>query len=156
LMKTIMGLIVPTNGQVRTGGVDVTRQPVHTRIGQGVVYLPEGRGIFRSLSVRENIALSASKDMSADVAISLAAEAFPQLGTRMRQIAATLSGGEQQMLAMVQAYLSKPKLLLVDEPSFGLAPRIVDAIFEFLRKVNENGSAVLLVDQFADLAVEMS
>ncbi len=115
----------------------------------------EGRGVFRSLTVRENIVMQARKGEE-QIAIGRACQAFPILGSRINQIAGTMSGGEQQMLAMAAAYVREPKLILVDEASLGLAPLIVDQIFGFMERMATEGSALLLVDQFATRALQLA
>jgi branched-chain amino acid transport system ATP-binding protein len=152
LLKTVAGLLPLTHGHVILAGEDLGGVPAHRRQNLGLCYIPEGRGIFPSLTVRENLLLQASSKDSRD-AVESAVAIFPVLGKRLSQIAGTLSGGEQQMLAMSQAYIQHPRLLLVDEASMGLAPKIVDAIFEFLLTVNRRGTAVLLVDQFVGRAL---
>jgi branched-chain amino acid transport system ATP-binding protein len=117
--------------------------------------VPEGRGVFRSLSVRENLVMQAKRGHERE-AIDRAADAFPVLYERLNQSAGTLSGGEQQMLAMASSYVRNPKLILVDEASLGLAPVIVDQVFSFLRQVTSEGAALLIVDQFVTRALEMA
>ncbi|WP_236795458.1 ABC transporter ATP-binding protein [Amycolatopsis sp. GM8] len=155
LLKTIAGFIEASDGKIAMEGVPLTGLKPHVRRRRGLCYIPEGRGIFRSLSVRENLALQAPSGNERR-AVELAVEAFPALASRMSQLAGTLSGGEQQMLAMAQAYVVQPRVLLVDEASLGLAPKIVDAIFEFLVSVNQRGTAVLLVDQFVSRALQLA
>jgi branched-chain amino acid transport system ATP-binding protein len=155
LLKTLSGLLPAAKGQVQLGDDDVTNLAPHLRQRKGLCYIPEGRGIFRSLTVRQNLILQTTPKHE-DEALGLALEAFPLLQSRLSQIAGTLSGGEQQMLAMSQAYISHPDLLLVDEPSLGLAPTVVDRIFEFLQTINAQGTAVLLVDQFVGLALQLA
>ncbi|ONH26422.1 ABC transporter ATP-binding protein [Pseudofrankia asymbiotica] len=155
LLKTIAGLIQPSQGTISLGEKDVTKLRPHARRRENLCYIPEGRGIFRSMTVRENLRLQSTSSDIGEV-VDLATEAFPVLGKRLRQTAGTLSGGEQQMLAMAQAYIERPAMLLVDEASLGLAPRIVDTIFEFLVSVNKRGTAVLLVDQFIEQALSMA
>jgi branched-chain amino acid transport system ATP-binding protein len=125
------------------------------RAHRGVCYIPEGRGVFRSLTVRENLVMQ-SPPGGQDQAIERAREAFPILGERLGQTAGTLSGGEQQMLAVAQAYVREPRLILVDEASLGLAPMVVSTIFDFLKSVNERGASLLLVDQFVARALDMA
>ena len=155
LLKTICGLIDPTAGCVLLDGNDVTRQPAHRRQEQGLCYIPEGRGIFRSLTVRENLRLQAASGHE-EQAIEVAVEAFPVLGKRLGQRAGTMSGGEQQMLALAQAYVGAHHVILVDEPSLGLAPRVVDEVFSFLELVKSRGASLLVVDQFAHRVLEMA
>lgn len=156
LLKTVAGLIRPTKGTLWLDGEDVTRSGAYRRARRGVCTVPEGRGVFRSLTVRENLVLQSDKGTESE-AIERAVTAFPILGERISQQAGTLSGGQQQMLSMAQAYVRKPRLILVDEASLGLAPVLVDVIFSFLQNVTrEDGVALLIVDQFAKRALEMA
>ena len=155
LLKTVAGLLLPTDGRVLLGGDDVTSLRPNRRNQRGLCLIPEGRGIFRSLTVRDNLVLQSVKGTEAE-SIARAVEAFPVLGERLGQLAGTLSGGQQQMLAMASAYVRSPSLILVDEASLGLAPIVVDAIFEFLEDVTRAGAALLLVDQFVTRALEMA
>ena len=122
--------------------------PPHRRAGGGLVHVPEGRGVYRNLTVEENLTMQAPPKRAKE-AIEQAAGVFPVLGRRLAQRAGTLSGGGQQMLSLSAAYLRRPELVLVDEPSLGLAPIVVDVVFEFLEKVKQQQTALLLVDQFA-------
>ena len=155
LLKTASGLIRPTAGRIHLGGEDVTTTAPHERARRGLCHIPEGRGIFRSLSVRENLVLQSSSKTDDD-ATEKALTVFPILKERLRQIAGTLSGGEQQMLALTRAYLSDPRLVLVDEASLGLAPLVVDEIFEFLANTASRGTALLIVDQFVIRALSLA
>jgi branched-chain amino acid transport system ATP-binding protein len=155
LLRTVSGLIRPTAGHVLLDGVDVTGSRAHQRTGRGLRHIPEGRGVFRSLTVRENLGLQAERGREGE-AVERAIAAFPILGQRLKQVAGTLSGGQQQMLAMAGAYVRSPKLILVDEASLGLAPLIVDEIFQFLRGLAESGVSLLVVDQFVVRALEIS
>src|SRR5439155_9156112 len=136
------GLLRPSHGRILLDGRDVTRASPSQRVGMGLCHLIEGRGIFPSLTVRENLALFAPKGKEA-VAFEEAAGAFPILGERRKQQAGTLSGGEQQMLALARAYVSRPRVVLVDEASLGLAPLIVDSIFPFLERLAQEVIALL-------------
>lgn len=157
MLKAICGLLPVRAGQVCMVGEDITHVRPHRRADRGLCYIPEGRGIFRSLTVKENLVMQASPGRrAAEEAIALAVDAFPVLGRRLGQTAETLSGGEQQMLAVTQAYVRQPKLILVDEASFGLAPKIVGEIFDFLSRATKMGAALLLVDQFVERALEMA
>jgi branched-chain amino acid transport system ATP-binding protein len=156
LLKTVSGLLKPTSGSVHLEGHNVTAEAPNRRTRRGLCHIPEGRGIFRSLSVRENIRLQVLPGVDVADAVERAAAAFPILGQRLDQRAGTLSGGQQQMLAMTRAYLSSPKLVLVDEASLGLAPLIVEEIFEFLQQIAAQGAALLIVDQFVDRALALS
>ncbi len=155
LLRTISGFVRPTSGSVRLFGTDMTRTPAYRRFAAGLCHVPEGRGVFRSLSVRDNLLLQAPRGAEKEV-IDRACDTFPALAARLRQSAGTLSGGEQQMLAMAAAYARNPALILVDEASLGLAPLVVDQIFAFLARVAADGSALLIVDQFADRALAMA
>ena len=157
LLKTVSGLLKPTRGTIEVDGHDVTALPPNKRTAHGVCHIPEGRAIYRRLTVRENLIMQAVKGEE-ERAMELAAAAFPRLGERMSQQAGTLSGGEQQMLAMARAYVREQKLILVDEASLGLAPLLVDAIFAFLQNqlVQERGASLLIVDQFVHRALDMA
>lgn len=152
LLRVASGLIVPVSGRVSLFGQDVTGQDTATLARKGLCHVPEGRGIFPSLTVRENLRLSAYKADEAD-AIERAVTAFPALRTRMKQIAGSLSGGEQQMLAISRAYISNPQVVLVDEASMGLAPIVVDALFEFLERIE---ASLLLVEQYVTRALKLA
>lgn len=156
LLKTISGLIKPTDGYVYLGGTDVTEMSPSQRARLGLCHIPEGRGIFRRLTVKQNLLLQSAKGEE-EKAIALASEAFPILGKRINQQAGTLSGGEQQMLAMARTYVRDQRFILVDEASLGLAPLLVDSIFEFLhRLVQERKVSLLIVDQFVQRALTMA
>ncbi|HVW35559.1 MAG TPA: ABC transporter ATP-binding protein [Acidimicrobiia bacterium] len=154
LLKTAAGLIRPYGGSITLAGEDATGWPPHQRAAAGVCYVPEGRGIFRELSVRDNLRLQAPPGLR-DV-VETATDAFPVLGRRLDQRAGTLSGGEQQMLALAHAWLSSPKLVLVDEVSLGLAPKLVDQIFEYLHQLATQGVALLLVEQYVSRALDLA
>ena len=155
LLRAVSGLLPIRSGTVSIVGTDVTNTDAHIRARRGMCLVPEGRGIFRGLTVRENLALQVDKGQERD-AIERAVEAFPILGERLNQRAALLSGGQQQMLAMSAAYLGNPRLVLVDEASLGLAPIVLDEIFDFLRKITDNGAALLIVDQFMNRALSIA
>jgi branched-chain amino acid transport system ATP-binding protein len=155
LLKTISGVLKPTAGSIELFGHDVTRLSPNKRAALGLCHIPEGRGIFRSLTVRENLMMQSVPGTEA-ASIERAAEVFPILGKRIGQTAGTLSGGEQQMLAMARAYIRDPKLILVDEASLGLAPLVVDSIFDFIQRLAERGTALLIVDQFVARALDMA
>jgi branched-chain amino acid transport system ATP-binding protein len=152
LLRVASGLIRPVSGRIFLHGHDVTGQDTATLTRKGLCHIPEGRGIFPSLSVRENLRLSAPKTDEA-ASIERAVEAFPQLGRRLKQAAGSLSGGEQQMLAISRAYISNPQIVLVDEASMGLAPIVVDALFEFLSRIE---AALLLVEQYVTRALKLA
>ncbi|MET7391969.1 ABC transporter ATP-binding protein [Dactylosporangium sp. NPDC005572] len=147
-LRVASGLMRPTGGQVLVDGVDVTKYSAARRAKGGMCHIPEGRGVYRNLTVRENLLMQATSSSPKET-IEIAASVFPRLGERLTQKAGTLSGGEQQMLALSAAYVANPKLVLVDEPSLGLAPIIVDVVFDFLKTLREKDVALLLVDQYA-------
>jgi branched-chain amino acid transport system ATP-binding protein len=155
LLRAACGFLPASAGSVHLFGEDVTRLAPHRRFAKGLCLIPEGRGIFRSLTVRENLAMQARRGDETD-AIERAAAAFPILRERPSQVAGTLSGGQQQMLAMAAAYVRDPRLVLVDEASLGLAPLVVDQIFESLQALTKQGSSLLIVDQFATRALAMA
>ena len=155
LLRTAAGLLRPMAGRVRLAGVDVTGRRPHQLARAGLCHLPEGRGIFPSLSVAENLLLAAPKGGRAG-AVEVVAEKFPALRSRDRQLAGSLSGGEQQMLALARAFLTEPAVVVVDEPSLGLSPIVVDQIFESLEAVVHSGTAVLLVEQYVDRALALA
>jgi branched-chain amino acid transport system ATP-binding protein len=155
VLRTACGLLRPTSGRVLIDGADVTNWPADRRARAGIGYVPEGRGIFRNLTVRQNIRLQAMA-ITVDEALDRAVSAFPVLGGRMNQVAGTLSGGEQQMLALARAYVERPRFLLLDEVSMGLAPIVVDQIFGFLRTLASQGTGLLLVEQYVTRALELA
>jgi len=147
LLRVAAGLIKPMSGRVVLNGRDVTGRKPYYMSRQGLCNLPEGRGIFPSLTVRDNLILQSPRGKE-NATIERAAEAFPALAGRMKQLAGSLSGGEQQMLALVRTFASDPKIVVVDEASLGLAPIIVDRIFETLAQIVATGVSVLLVEQY--------
>jgi len=155
LLRTISGFVRPRKGSILLFGEDITNMSPHKRFQRGLCLVPEGRGVFRSLTVRENLVMQSVRGQESE-AVDRAAAAFPLLKERLRSQAGTLSGGQQQMLAMAAAYVREPRLLLVDEASFGLAPIIVDEIFASLQRVAASGAALLMVDQFAERALQMA
>lgn len=158
-LATICGLMRPRTGSVRYMGNDIARDQTHELVGRGLVMAPEGRGIFPNLTVDENLRIGAyARRDKAAVASDLAHayEVFPRLAERKRQKGGTLSGGEQQMLAIGRALMSAPRLLLLDEPSLGLAPLIVQTIFETIDRINKQGVTILLVEQNANIALKHS
>jgi branched-chain amino acid transport system ATP-binding protein len=154
-LRAVSGFLPATAGTVKMGGDDITKTRADKRFAAGLCHVPEGRGVFRGLTVRENIVMQSVKSEEKQ-AIDRAAEAFPILGERLQQRAGTLSGGQQQMLAMAVAYVRNPSLVLVDEASLGLAPIIVDDIFAFLERRTLEGASLLIVDQFVHRALQMS
>jgi branched-chain amino acid transport system ATP-binding protein len=158
-LKAISGILAPASGRVFYAGNEVTGQPAYSLVERGLALVPEGRQVFGRLTVQENLRMGAyARRDAARVKIDLQRvyELFPRLHERRTQTAGTLSGGEQQMVAIGRALMSAPKLLLLDEPSMGLAPLMVQRIFETIRKVAEEGVTVLLVEQNAKLALEIS
>ena len=154
LLRVASGLLRPTAGTMTLDGVDVTSHRPHQLAGRGVCHVPEGRGVFPSLTVRENLSLQAGS--GGKDGLAKAVEAFPRLGERLSQTAGTLSGGEQQMLALARSYIADPKVMLLDEVSMGLAPKIVDEIFEFLGRVAHEGASLLLVEQYVTRALALA
>jgi branched-chain amino acid transport system ATP-binding protein len=147
LLRAATGVIKPVRGRVALNGADVTGRKPYYMARRGLCHLPEGRGIFPSLSVRENLLLQSPKG-SEQESIAKAVSSFPVLGQRLTQTAGSLSGGEQQMLALARTVLTEPRVVVVDEPSLGLAPRIVDRIFATLQKIAESGTSILIVEQY--------
>ena len=152
LLRAAGGLLGPREGTVTVGGTDVTTRRPHRRAAAGLCLVPEGRGIFSRLTVRENLALFAPAGSKQDC-FDIALEAFPVLGRRLKQEAGKMSGGEQQMLALTRCFMTSPKVVLLDEVSMGLAPLIVDQIFEALRKLAATGTSLLLVEQYVGHAL---
>ncbi len=158
-LRTITGLVKPKSGTLLYQDQDIRKTEVHKFVSQGLVMVPEGRGIFPKLTVLENLDMGAfyrndKAQIQADIEYVMTL--FPRLKERAKQLAGTLSGGEQQMVAMGRAILSKPKLLLLDEPSMGLAPIIVQQIFDIIQTVHNEGVTILLVEQNAKLALQIS
>jgi len=155
-LRTISGLIHAREGMVRLGGNNITRLAAHDVVAAGVGHVPEGRGIFPRLTVRENLEMGAYTVNSAAAVRQRMEEVFtlfPRLEERVEQKGGTLSGGEQQMLATGRGMMLKPKILLMDEPSMGLAPVLVDAIFDVITRMNKDGTTILLVEQNALMAL---
>ena len=159
LIKTVMGLVKPTSGQILYNGEDITHIPAHKRAGMGIGYVPEGRRVFGKLTVEENLQMGAYelKD-KAQIAknIEMVYGIFPRLGERAKQLASTMSGGEQQMLAIGRALMLNPKMLLIDEVSMGLMPIMVNTCFEVIKKLNDEGITVLVVEQNANKALKIA
>jgi branched-chain amino acid transport system ATP-binding protein len=158
-LNCISGMVPATRGQVRFDGEDITNLAVDQIVARGVVQVPEGRAIFPSLSVAENVELGAwlyrrDKRLRADM--SRVYELFPRLAQRARQFAGTLSGGEQQMLMIGRALMARPRLLMLDEPSLGLSPVLVDQVFDIIQRINADGISILLVEQNARIALRTS
>jgi branched-chain amino acid transport system ATP-binding protein len=157
-LNTISGILRPRTGSVRLDGNDLATVAPHKIVALGVVQVPEGRRTFSRLTVEENLRMggyTVSKK-EVDEGVARAYEMFPRLRERRGQVAGTLSGGEQQMLAMGRALMSKPKLLLLDEPSMGLAPVLVDGIFDTIRKLHAEGTTILLIEQNARMALQVA
>jgi len=155
-MRMASGLLRPEKGRVVLDGDDVTSAPPSRRARLGICHVMEGRSIFPSLSVGENLMLEGPRTMPRAEVLERTHEAFPQLAGRHKQIAGTLSGGEQQMLALMRAYLTDPRVVLVDEASLGLAPVIVDRIFAFLERIARDGVSLLIVEQYVSRAVALA
>jgi branched-chain amino acid transport system ATP-binding protein len=156
-LKALAGLLKPAGGTILYNGADVTGLPAFRLVQQGLSLVPEGRGVFGRLTVAENLAMGAYTRRDADIDSDLdrAFALFPRLAERRAQLAGTMSGGEQQMLAIARALMSRPRLLLLDEPSMGLAPAVVQKIFETIRTIAAGGVTLLLVEQNAKLALEV-
>ncbi len=158
-LHTVTGLISPKNGHVLFEGKDITKVPAHKIVSMGMAHVPEGRRVFAELSVYENLKMGAytRKDKNEiEESLKNVYKRFPRLEERRNQMAGTLSGGEQQMLVMGRALMSKPKLILMDEPSMGLSPIMVNEIFDIIRSVSESGTTVLLVEQNAKKALSIA
>jgi branched-chain amino acid transport system ATP-binding protein len=155
-LRTVSGLLHPREGRVILNGEDITHAPAHNLVYKGIAMVPEGRGIFAKMSVLENLEMGAyhrndSQGIQSD--LEWVFTLLPRLKEREKQVAGTLSGGEQQMLATARALMSKPSVLLLDEPSMGLAPVLVEAIFDTIETINKEGTTVLLVEQNATMAL---
>ncbi|MCZ7565986.1 MAG: ABC transporter ATP-binding protein [Burkholderiales bacterium] len=158
-LKAVCGLVYPRAGRVYYDGDDITGTPSHRPVARGLAMVPEGRGIFRQLTVEENLAMGAfvrgdRQGVRRD--LEQVFELFPRLAERRTQSGGTLSGGEQQMLAIGRAMMSRPKLLLLDEPSMGLAPLLVQRIFQTVQEISREGVTILLIEQNARLALEIA
>ncbi len=158
-MQSIMGLIPAKSGSVTYNGTDITRMPSHKIVHLGMTQVPEGRRVFQELTVYENLLMGAYTEKNkAEIKRSMEEiyEWFPRLNERKKQIAGTLSGGEQQMLAMGRAMMSHPELLMLDEPSMGLSPLLVDQVFDIIQNFQKNGTTILLVEQNAGKSLAIS
>ncbi|MBQ3531666.1 MAG: ABC transporter ATP-binding protein [Oscillospiraceae bacterium] len=158
-MQSVIGLIPKKSGTVVYDGEDITKTPCHKIVHLGMSQVPEGRRIFQELTVYENLlmgAYSKKKDDKFDEDLENVYKRFPRLAERKNQIAGTLSGGEQQMLAMGRALMSHPKLLMLDEPSMGLSPLLVDEVFDIIKDINKDGTTILLVEQNAGKSLAIS
>jgi branched-chain amino acid transport system ATP-binding protein len=155
LLRVAAGLLEVDSGQVILNDADVTGQQPHARAQAGLCLIPEGRGVFPDLSVRENLRLQCAPELEPELDDRVA-DAFPRLGQRMSQRAGTLSGGEQQMLSLARCHLTQANIVLLDEVSMGLAPLIVDEIFEFIHRLRSSGVALLIVEQYVQRALEIA
>ena len=157
-LQTVSGLLRSRTGSIEFNGENISHVPAHKLVYKGLAQVPEGRRIFLQMSVEENLEMGAFTQKSAgiDADIESVYEQFPRLRERKKQIAGTLSGGEQQMLAMGRALMSHPKLLMLDEPSMGLAPILVEQIFDIIRQLHKNGTTILLVEQNAQMALSVA
>jgi len=158
-LKAISGLVPPSSGEIRLEGNRIDRAPAHSIVEMGIAQIPEGRRLWPGLSVQENLELGAyipaARAVRAET-MEWVFQLFPLLRKRRSQLAGTLSGGEQQMLAIGRGLLSRPKLLILDEPSLGLAPLLVDEVFETIQKINGEGMTILLVEQNVNVALAIS
>jgi len=155
-LRMASGLLRPQTGRVLLDGKDVTKLNPYQRARRGLCHVFEGRGVFPSLTVRENLVMQIPPGGKESTVVERAFEAFPALAKRKRQVAGTLSGGEQQMLSLVRAYVSEPRVVLVDEASLGLAPLVVDRIFEFLASVATSQVSLLIVEQYVNRALALA
>ena len=157
-LNTIAGLLKPKTGTITFEGKNINNMTAHGMVSLGMALCPEGRRIFQQMTVKENLEMGGFSRKPAEIAPSIEEmfERFPRLKEREKQIAGTLSGGDQQMLAMARALMSKPKLLMLDEPSMGLAPILVEQIFDIIRELHEAGTTILLVEQNAQMALSVA
>ncbi|MBQ6233140.1 MAG: ABC transporter ATP-binding protein [Clostridia bacterium] len=157
-LNTIVGLLRPRQGTVELNGMNINGISASKMVSRGLSLCPEGRRIFQQMTVRENLEMGAYSRPAAEIAESLEEmfQRFPRLKEREKQIGGTLSGGEQQMLTMARALMSRPRLLMLDEPSMGLAPILVEQIFEIIKELHESGVTILLVEQNAQMALQVA
>lgn len=158
IMNTLTGIVTASSGTITFLGENITRVPSHKIVAKGLTQVPEGRRIFAQMTVEENLQMGAylRKDKNISNDFKMVYDKFPRLKERKNQLAGTLSGGEQQMLAMGRALMSNPKLLLMDEPSMGLSPILVNEIFDIIKEINKDGVTVLLVEQNANKALSIA
>ena len=158
ILKTVSGLLTSRTGSIEFMGETLAHVPAHKIVPKGLALVPEGRQVFLQMTVEENLEMGAFTRPNSEIADSIADvyQRFPRLKERRKQIAGTLSGGEQQMLAMGRALMSKPSLLMLDEPSMGLAPILVEQIFDIIRELNDHGTTILLVEQNAQMALSVA
>ncbi len=157
ILKTVSGLMHPRSGSITFCGEDITHQDAYKLLRHGLAHVPEGRRIFQQMTVQENLEMGAYINKGAsEKDLEMVFDYFPRLKERRRQIAGTLSGGEQQMLAMSRALMSHPKLMMLDEPSMGLAPLLVDQIFAIIKELHRSGTTILLVEQNARKALQVA
>ncbi|HGJ66436.1 TPA: ABC transporter ATP-binding protein [bacterium] len=159
LLRTISGLIKPNSGSINFNGTEITGIPPHKIASMGISHVPEGRGIFQNLTVMENLHLATSSWKTKgdfNVQLDRVFKLFPRLSERKKQLAGTLSGGEQQMLAMGRGLIMQGKVMLLDEPSMGLAPNLVEMIFQVIKQIHDDGTTILLVEQNAHKAVAIA
>ena len=156
-LKTISGLMHPKSGSIQFCDKDITHMEAYRLVSQGLAHVPEGRHIFLQMTVQENLEMGAfTSKGNFDAALDHVFSLFPRLKERRKQVGGTLSGGEQQMLAMGRAMMSEPKLLMLDEPSMGLAPILVEQIFDIIRELHKSGATILLVEQNAQMALQVA
>lgn len=159
-LKTISGLVIPNKGRIFFEGNDITGMKPHEIVKKGIIHIPEGRHIFPNLTVKENLIMSSSSRNVTKAKfyeeMTNALQSFKVLKERENQLAGTLSGGEQQMLAIVRGMLQAPKLLMLDEPSMGLAPLVVEEVFRIIKNINNNGTTILVVEQNAQVALSVA
>ena len=157
ILKTVSGLMHPRSGSITFCGEDITHQDAYKLLRHGLAHVPEGRRIFQQMTVQENLEMGAYINKGAsEKDLEMVFDYFPRLKERRRQIAGTLSGGEQQMLAIARGLMSNPKIIMLDEPSLGLAPLIVNDIFDIIQEINREGVSVLLVEQNARKALSIA
>lgn len=159
ILRTISGLVKPASGSIVFEGKDIAKASAQTIVKDGLIHVPEGRHVFKGMTVKENLEMGAylrSDKGQIEADIEAVFQKFPVLKERINQNSATLSGGEQQMLAMGRALMAKPKLLLLDEPSMGLAPIFIKEIFNIIQEINQQGTTVLLIEQNANMALSIA